>query len=81
LAAGVLNFDHFGCNIKQEGAVLSLTMNGNDRVFEFRAESEEIAKGWSENIENHIVESEGFKEKKSCAGIKKPWRFDHMSSS
>lgn len=81
LAAGVLNFDHFECNIKLERTLISLKMNGTDRVFEFKAESEESAKHWVENIEKHITESEGFKEKKSSAGLKKPWRFDHVSSS
>lgn len=77
----MLNFDHFLCNIKQEKTNISITMNGTDRVFEFRAESEEIAKNWLENIEKHIIESEGYKGKKSSAGLKKPWRFDHVSSS
>ena len=56
-------------------------MNGNDRKFEFKAESEEFAQNWAELIERHITESEGFKESKSCTGFKKPWRFDHMSSA
>lgn len=56
-------------------------MIGNDRIFEFKAESEEIAINWTDLIEKHIVESAGFKDGKSCAGLKKPWRFDHMSNS
>lgn len=56
-------------------------MNGSDRIFEFKADTAEIAKTWSENIEKHIIVSEGFKGNKSCRGLKKPWRFDHMSSS
>ena len=56
-------------------------MNGNDRKFEFKADSEDVAKNWVENIEKHILESDGFKQSKSCAGLKKPWRFDHMSSA
>jgi hypothetical protein len=56
-------------------------MNGADRIFEFKADTPEIAKNWAETISKHIIESDGFKGDKTCLGLKKPWRFDHMSSS
>lgn len=47
VACGVLNFDHFCCNIKQDGCTFKIQMTGNDRIFEFKAESQEIAQNWT----------------------------------
>lgn len=56
-------------------------MVGNDRIFEFKAESPESAVHWAQSIKQHIQAGEGYQLNKNCAGLKKPWRFDHISDS
>ena len=52
-----------------------------NRTFEFKAPTAEKATEWVLEIQNHIVQSEGFKNKISGQNLKKPWRFDNMSES
>ena len=41
MPAGVLNFDHFSCSVNLEAKVITIQMNGNERLFQFKADSPE----------------------------------------
>lgn len=52
-----------------------------NRVFNFKTTDKIDAISWYNEIKRHIEYSDGFKEKKSAAGMKEPWRFDNISEN
>lgn len=80
---GVFNFDHFLVTVEETGdSHFDLTILGiEDRVFHLKTKTSEAAKEWQDELNRHIGSSEGFKEQRSAAGLKQPWRFDNISES
>jgi len=82
--SGVINFDLFKCYVKEnekDPCIFRVGIEGNDRIFEFKAASPDSSAEWQQAIQFHIDKSEGFRFNKICRGVKKPWRFDNMSES
>lgn len=80
---GVFNFDQFMCFLKddqKDPLRFSLTFLGiSERTFLFKCNTKEESFGWQQELKRHIEQSEGFKNKKSGNGLKKPWQYDNIS--
>ena len=77
---GVFNFDHFlcTCKVSKDPLVFVIQIVDSSRIFEFRTKSIESTINWVKNISQHILESTNGT---PCSGLKKPWKFDHVSES
>lgn len=77
---GVINMDFFYVHLNAGSSeTFQLKLEGQDRKFDFSLDTKDECMKWLQCLDKHIKASDGFKEKKSGKGIKKPWRFDCCS--
>ena len=79
---GTLNFDLYCCFVTQSPKKkdqFSITFNGNDREFWFKAGSEAEALQWISALTAHIKFSEGFLKQSIAPKTQEFWRQEQIS--
>jgi len=77
---GVINMEQFVVTLDTvkdyEGVYFNLSLSGNDRLFQFYANSVQEAFNWQIELQYHIEDSKKYVKDKAEATDDEPWRYD-----